>query len=601
MHRARAPAPKSYLNIPAIISAAEITGADAIHPGYGFLSENAEFARICAKCGITFIGPTPEAMRAWGDKVTARENAERFGLPLLPGSRRARGRRRTPSREAKRIGFPVILKACGGGGGRGMRIVRGDGGDARRLRERDAARPRRASRTPTSTCEKFVERPRHIEFQVLADQHGGVWTLGERECSLQRRHQKVIEEAPSPAMTPEKRQEMGEVIRRAVRETGYTSLGTLEFLMDEKRELYFLEMNTRVQVEHPVTEMVTGLDLVALQIRAAAGEKIDLPDTRPWSFRGHAIECRINAEDPKTFAPWPGLITEYHPPGGAGVRVDSGVYGGWRVPADYDSLLAKLIVHAPTRAEAIVRMRRALDEFIVGGHPHEHRPAQGAPRRRRGHRGHDDDADHRASDRRELTPGPSAASRLQFPSQRRLSPVTLAIFCWFIPCVLLVKSPPRVEKNATVRPSGEHVGYVFEPWSCVRRFMLAALPLGSTLKMSQVAPSRPMKRIFAPPGRCTTPEPCCTCRASSRACRRRRSAGCRPGSTRRRAVPPGPNAGCVLSPPLVTFCRPEPSAFPTQMSLCPPVETTSAIFPPPKATPKMSDRRASGRARCCRP
>ncbi|HEX3344388.1 MAG TPA: acetyl-CoA carboxylase biotin carboxylase subunit, partial [Polyangiaceae bacterium] len=222
-------------------------------------------------------------------------------------------------------------------------------------------------KNPDVYCEKFVERPRHIEFQVFADQHGGVWTFGERECSLQRRHQKVIEEAPSPAMTPEKRQEMGEVIRKAVRETGYTSLGTLEFLMDEKKDLYFLEMNTRVQVEHPVTEMVTGLDLVALQIRAAAGEKVDLPDTRPWSFRGHAIECRINAEDPKTFAPWPGLITEWHPPGGAGVRVDSGVYGGWRVPADYDSLLAKLVAHAPTRTEAIIRMRRALDEFIVTG------------------------------------------------------------------------------------------------------------------------------------------------------------------------------------------------------------------------------------------
>jgi acetyl-CoA carboxylase biotin carboxylase subunit len=360
-----APASRSYMNIPAIISAAEITAADAIHPGYGFLSENAEFARICAKCGITFIGPTPEAMRAWGDKVTARKNAERFGLPLLAGSPVLD----SPDhaiREANRIGYPVILKASGGGGGRGMRIVRSDAempdafGSARREAES-------GFKNPDVYCEKFVERPRHIEFQVFADQHGGVWTLGERECSLQRRHQKVLEEAPSPAMTPEKRQELGETIRRAVRETGYTSLGTLEFLMDERKDLYFLEMNTRVQVEHPVTEMVTGLDLVALQIRAAAGEKIELPDTRPWSFRGHAIECRINAEDPKTFAPWPGLITEWHPPGGAGVRMDSGVYGGWRVPADYDSLLAKLIVHAPTRPEAIVRMRRALDEFIVAG------------------------------------------------------------------------------------------------------------------------------------------------------------------------------------------------------------------------------------------
>jgi acetyl-CoA carboxylase biotin carboxylase subunit len=358
-------ASKSYLNIPAIISAAEITAADAIHPGYGFLSENAEFARICAKCGITFIGPSPEAMRAWGDKVTARTNAAKYGLPLLSGSAVLESAEHA-IREAKRIGYPVILKASGGGGGRGMRIVRSDA----EMPDSFASARREAEtgfKNPDVYCEKFVERPRHIEFQAFADRHDGVWTLGERECSLQRRHQKVIEEAPSPAMTPEKRQAMAEVIRKAVRETGYTSLGTLEFLMDEKGELYFLEMNTRVQVEHPVTEMVTGLDLVAMQIRAAAGERVELPDTRPWSFRGHAIECRINAEDPKTFAPWPGLISEWHPPGGAGVRVDSGVYGGWRVPADYDSLLAKLIVHAPTRGEAIIRMRRALDEFIVAG------------------------------------------------------------------------------------------------------------------------------------------------------------------------------------------------------------------------------------------
>jgi acetyl-CoA carboxylase biotin carboxylase subunit len=360
-----APASRSYLNIPAIISAAEITAADAIHPGYGFLSENAEFARICAKCGIRFIGPTPEAMHAWGDKVRARKNAERYGLPLLPGSPVLEDDAHA-AREAARIGYPVILKASGGGGGRGMRIVRSE----REMGDAFASARREAEvgfKNPDVYCEKFVERPRHIEFQVVADQHGGVWTLGERECSLQRRHQKVIEEAPSPAMTTSDRNAIGEVIRKAVHETGYTSLGTLEFLMDEKKNLYFLEMNTRVQVEHPVTEMVTGLDLVAIQIRAAAGEKVDLPDTRAWSFRGHAIECRINAEDPKTFAPWPGVITEWHPPGGAGVRVDAGVYGGWRVPADYDSLLAKLIVHAATREKAIVRMRRALDEFIIEG------------------------------------------------------------------------------------------------------------------------------------------------------------------------------------------------------------------------------------------
>jgi acetyl-CoA carboxylase biotin carboxylase subunit len=360
-----ASASKSYMNIPAIISAAEITAADAIHPGYGFLSENADFARLCARCGITFIGPTPDAMRAWGDKVTARKNAARFGLPLLPGSSVLESAEEA-LREAKHIGYPVILKASGGGGGRGMRVVRSDSemGDAFASARREAET---GFKNPDVYCEKFVERPRHIEFQVVADQHGGVWTLGERECSLQRRHQKVIEEAPSPAMTADRRQEIAEVIRGAVLETGYTSLGTLEFLMDEQHKLYFLEMNTRIQVEHPVTEMVTGVDLVALQIRAAAGEKIDLPDTRGWSFRGHAIECRINAEDPKTFAPWPGVITEWNPPGGTGVRVDTGVYGGWRVPADYDSLIAKLIVHAPTREKAIVRMRRALDELIVAG------------------------------------------------------------------------------------------------------------------------------------------------------------------------------------------------------------------------------------------
>ncbi len=356
---------RSYLHIPAIISAAEITGADAIHPGYGFLSENSEFASLCGKCGLTFIGPSPESMHAWGDKVRSRENAARFGLPLLTGSAVLRDAAHAVE-EANRVGFPVILKASGGGGGRGMRIVRTTDEVAAAFSQ--ATHEAEAGfKNPDVYLERFIERPKHIEFQVLADKHGGIWTLGERECSLQRRHQKVMEEAPSPALGAEKRQAIGERIRTAIRETGYTSLGTLEFIMDEHGELFFLEMNTRVQVEHTVTEMVTGLDLVALQIRAAAGEKLDIPDTRSWSFRGHAIECRINAEDPKTFAPWPGLITEYFTPGGAGVRVDSGVYGGFTVPSHYDSMLAKLIVHAPTRAEAIVRMRRALDEFLIGG------------------------------------------------------------------------------------------------------------------------------------------------------------------------------------------------------------------------------------------
>jgi acetyl-CoA carboxylase biotin carboxylase subunit len=358
-------ASKSYLHIPALISAAEITAADAIHPGYGFLSENAEFARIVESCGLSFIGPSADAMRLWGDKIRAREAAQRYGLPLLPGSQALKDVEHA-EREAERVGLPVMLKARGGGGGRGMRIVRSVD-QVRRAFESATAEAMTAFGNPEMYLERFVERPRHIEFQALADRHGQVWTLGERECSLQRKNQKLIEESPSPAMTDELRAHMGEVIRRAVLETGYTTLGTLEFLMDEGGELYFMEMNTRVQVEHPVTEMTTGIDLVVQQIRAAAGEKLELPDTRPWKFRGHAIECRIMAEDPATFAPWPGKITEYHPPGGAGVRVDSGVFGGFTVPAHYDSLLAKVIAHAPTRPEALARMLRALDEFIVGG------------------------------------------------------------------------------------------------------------------------------------------------------------------------------------------------------------------------------------------
>jgi acetyl-CoA carboxylase biotin carboxylase subunit len=358
-------AAKSYLNIPAIISAAEITGADAIHPGYGFLSENANFADLCGKCGLTFIGPSPAAMRLWGDKVSARAEAVRHGLPLLPGTAVLADAKHALS-EARRIGYPVILKAAGGGGGRGMRVVR-DEADLARSFEAATSEAVAGFNNPNIFLERFVENPRHIEFQVVADKHGGVWSLGERECSLQRRHQKVVEESPSPAMTAAKRAEMGELIRKAIAATGYTTVGTLEFLMDERGELYFMEMNTRVQVEHPVTELVTGVDIVKEQILAAAGEKSELPDTSTWSFRGHAIECRINAEDPVSFAPWPGVITEYYAPGGSGVRVDSGVYGGWRVPSYYDSLIAKVIVHAATRDEAIRRMERALDEFILGG------------------------------------------------------------------------------------------------------------------------------------------------------------------------------------------------------------------------------------------
>jgi acetyl-CoA carboxylase biotin carboxylase subunit len=359
-----AAATKSYLHIPALISAAEITAADAIHPGYGFLSENSEFAQVVEKCGLHFIGPSADAMMRWGDKIRARENARKFGLPLLPGSEALNSIDHAES-EAKRIGFPVMMKARGGGGGRGMRIVRSVS-EVKRAFESATAEATVAFKNSELYLERFLERPKHIEFQALADKHGQVWTLGERECSLQRKNQKLIEESPSPAVNEALRAEMGERIRKAITETGYTSLGTLEFLMDEGN-LYFMEMNTRVQVEHPVTEMTTGVDLVVEQIRAAAGERLSLPDTRPWKFRGHAVECRIMAEDPATFAPWPGKIVEYHPPGGAGVRVDSGIFGGWTVPSHYDSLLAKVITHAPTRDGALNRMRRALDEFIIGG------------------------------------------------------------------------------------------------------------------------------------------------------------------------------------------------------------------------------------------
>jgi acetyl-CoA carboxylase biotin carboxylase subunit len=358
-------ASKSYLHVPAIIAAAEVTGADAVHPGYGFLSEDAGFADLCRQCRLTFIGPSPQAMRIWGDKVSARKHASEHGLPLLPGTGVLESADHAES-EAQRIGFPIIIKASGGGGGRGMRVVH-EKADVRHAYQTATNEALKGFGNPNVYLERFIERPRHIEFQILADKHGGIWTLGERECSLQRRHQKVMEEAPSPVMNDQKRNEIGQRIRDAIGSSGYHTVGTLEFLMDEGGELYFMEMNTRIQVEHPVTEMVTGVDLVEQQILAATGEALSLPDTRPWRFRGHSIECRINAEDPRTFAPWPGLITEYHPPGGGGVRVDSGVYGGWRVPSCYDSLIAKVVTFGHTRDEAIARMRVALDEFIIGG------------------------------------------------------------------------------------------------------------------------------------------------------------------------------------------------------------------------------------------
>jgi acetyl-CoA carboxylase biotin carboxylase subunit len=359
-----AEASRSYLHIPAIIAAAEVTGADAIHPGYGFLSENPEFAETCAECGLEFVGPRPEHMRQWGDKVSARKLAQSLGLPILEGTGFLENSE-DAVRKADELGYPVILKASGGGGGRGMQILRTPDEVSAAF---DTARAESLAAFGSDKLyfERYLERPRHIEFQVLGDSHGNVRVLGERECSIQRRHQKVLEEAPSVAISEELRNDMSATIRRAMGEAGYLSAGTVEFLLDERGELTFLEMNPRIQVEHPITEMIMGVDLVAEQLRVADGQALELPE-HPLTPRGHAIECRINAEDPETFAPWPGKITELHMAGGAGVRVDSGVYGGGRVPPHYDSLVAKLIVHAPTRPQAIAKMRRALSETIIGG------------------------------------------------------------------------------------------------------------------------------------------------------------------------------------------------------------------------------------------
>jgi len=354
----------SYLNVPAIIAAAEITNADAVHPGYGFLSENAEFAEVCGEVGLTFIGPTPRNMGQWGDKVAARRLAQRLGLPLMSGSEVLRDADHA-AEEAKRVGFPVMLKASAGGGGRGMKIIR-DAETMRRIFPQAREEAIKGFGNGDLYCERFVEEPRHIEFQVLCDGEGKVWVLGERECSIQRRHQKLVEEAPSPAVSEQLRGDMAATIARAMRESEYVSAGTIELLMDEKGNLSFMEMNTRIQVEHPVTELVTGVDLVVEQIRIAAGDGSSLGDW-PIKPHGHAIEVRVNAEDPDTFAPWPGKITEYHPPGGGWVRVDSGVFAGWTVPKQYDSLLAKVIAYGNTRADAIRRLERALAETVVGG------------------------------------------------------------------------------------------------------------------------------------------------------------------------------------------------------------------------------------------
>ncbi|MCA9529846.1 MAG: acetyl-CoA carboxylase biotin carboxylase subunit [Myxococcales bacterium] len=361
-----APASASYLNVPALIAAAEVTGADAVHPGYGFLSENAEFADTCARCGLTFIGPRPEDMERWGDKVRARAFAKELGIPLMEGSAALRDTD-AAVRAAEAVGYPVMLKAAGGGGGRGMKVLRSSG-EVRRVFAQARNEAIAAFANGDLYVERFIEEPRHIELQVLSDGRGRVVVLGERECSIQRRHQKILEEAPSPAVSEELRADLSQTVQRAIRDSGYVSAGTVEMLMDERGQMTFMEMNTRIQVEHPVTELVTGIDLVVEQIRVAAGEPIEFP-TEHAKPRGHAIECRINAEDPVTFAPRPGRITEYHAPSGPWVRTDSGVMAGFRVPSAYDSLLAKVITHGATRDQAIARMERALAETVVGGIP----------------------------------------------------------------------------------------------------------------------------------------------------------------------------------------------------------------------------------------
>lgn len=358
------PSPKSYLSIASIISAAEISNADAIHPGYGFLSENANFAEIVEAHGIVFIGPTADHIRVMGDKVAAKETMIKLGVPVVPGSDGAVHDVAEAEKIAADIGYPVLIKAAAGGGGRGMRVVQAasDLADAFSTTRGEAMA---AFGDDTVYIEKYLGAPRHIEYQILADTHGNVIHLGERDCSLQRRHQKVLEEAPSPTLSATLRDEMGEKITTAIKKLGYRGAGTMEFLY-ENGTFYFIEMNTRLQVEHPVTEMITGLDLVREQILVASGEKLSVTQ-EDVSLYGHAIECRINAEDPATFAPSPGRVTDYHPPGGLDVRVDSGLYAGYSIPPFYDSLVAKLIVHGKNRQDCLMRLRRALDEFVIGG------------------------------------------------------------------------------------------------------------------------------------------------------------------------------------------------------------------------------------------
>ncbi|HEX7122063.1 MAG TPA: acetyl-CoA carboxylase biotin carboxylase subunit [Gemmatimonadaceae bacterium] len=359
------PAKESYLKIPRIIAAAEITGADAIHPGYGFLAENAEFAEICEASNIAFIGPTAEQIRIMGDKAMARKAMAEVGVPIVPGTPGPVDDPDAALQYAREIGFPVIIKAAAGGGGKGMRVAR-DPDDFARSFALARSEALSAFGNGEVYVEKYLARPRHIEFQLLGDTHGNLLHLGERDCSIQRRHQKLIEEAPSPAVTPELREQMGDAAVRGARAIDYVGAGTIEMLLDEDGSFYFMEMNTRIQVEHPVTEMLTGVDLVKEQIRVAAGEPLSVRELP--ALRGHVIECRINAEDPsRGFQPSPGRIDVYHPPGGPGVRLDSHIYAGYTVPPYYDSLLAKVIVQGRDRAEAIRRMQIALESCIIEG------------------------------------------------------------------------------------------------------------------------------------------------------------------------------------------------------------------------------------------
>jgi acetyl-CoA carboxylase biotin carboxylase subunit len=356
---------ESYLNIPQVISAAEITNVDAIHPGYGFLSENANFAAVCEASHITFIGPEPETLRLMGEKDRARREMKGMGVPTVPGTDGIMENEEALGLAVQQIGFPLIIKASAGGGGRGMRVVH----DQEELLPAFRAARNEAQQAfgvPDVYAERFIERPRHIEFQVLGDRHGNVMHLGERECSIQRRHQKLVEESPSLALDAKQREQIGSRIVGALKKIGYSNAGTVEFLMDQDGSFYFIEMNTRIQVEHPVTEMVTGVDLIKSQIRLAAGEKLD-DAVGKVKFSGHSIECRINAEDPDTFVPSAGRITTFQPPGGTGVRVDSAAHADAVIPPYYDSLIAKLIVHGRDRSEAIARMRRALEMFVVEG------------------------------------------------------------------------------------------------------------------------------------------------------------------------------------------------------------------------------------------